>query len=179
MSFWPPRDFIRRHRPNDSASPLPLPASAPGDPALRKSRPARCHPPIDQTRRVVQGSAVAGRSEHRAGRDGRTRPDRDHFHRGHRPVHRLDPRRGGNRVWCPGVSRRRFPAPVGGLFCHGVGAVLVGGVGGGGALSLWNGWLVRRLKIPAIIVTLAGLAFYRGLALVLADLAIPNFGGNI
>jgi rhamnose transport system permease protein len=47
------------------------------------------------------------------------------------------------------------------------------------ALSLWNGWLVRRLKIPAIIVTLAGLAFYRGLALVLADLAIPNFGGNI
>ena len=47
------------------------------------------------------------------------------------------------------------------------------------ALSMWNGWLVRRLKIPALIITLAGLAFYRGLALVLADLAIPNFGGNI
>jgi simple sugar transport system permease protein len=46
-------------------------------------------------------------------------------------------------------------------------------------LSLANGWLIRALKIPAIIITLAGLAVYRGLALILADVAIPNFGGNI
>ena len=36
-------------------------------------------------------------------------------------------------------------------------------------LSAYNGLLIRWLKIPAIIVTLAGLAFYRGLALILAD----------
>jgi ribose/xylose/arabinose/galactoside ABC-type transport system permease subunit len=47
------------------------------------------------------------------------------------------------------------------------------------ALSMANGWLVRGLKIPAIIITLAGLAFYRGLALVVADLGIPHFSGNI
>ena len=35
------------------------------------------------------------------------------------------------------------------------------------------------LKIPAIIITLAGLAFYRGLALILADLGVANFSGNI
>ncbi|PYI82374.1 MAG: hypothetical protein DME26_17880 [Verrucomicrobia bacterium] len=46
-------------------------------------------------------------------------------------------------------------------------------------LSMLNGYLVRGLKISAIIITLAGLAFYRGLALITADLAIPNFGGNI
>jgi ribose/xylose/arabinose/galactoside ABC-type transport system permease subunit len=46
-------------------------------------------------------------------------------------------------------------------------------------LSMLNGYLVRSLKISAIIITLAGLAFYRGLALITADLAIPNFGGNI
>jgi ribose/xylose/arabinose/galactoside ABC-type transport system permease subunit len=45
--------------------------------------------------------------------------------------------------------------------------------------SMLNGWLVRRLQVPAIIVTLAGLAAYRGLALIVADVAIPNFGGNI
>jgi ribose/xylose/arabinose/galactoside ABC-type transport system permease subunit len=33
--------------------------------------------------------------------------------------------------------------------------------------------------MPAIIITLAGLALYRGLALILADLAIPNFGGSL
>lgn len=49
----------------------------------------------------------------------------------------------------------------------------------GWTLSMLNGELVRRLRIPAIIVTLGGLALYRGLALILADLAIPNFGGNI
>jgi ribose/xylose/arabinose/galactoside ABC-type transport system permease subunit/ABC-type Mn2+/Zn2+ transport system ATPase subunit len=47
------------------------------------------------------------------------------------------------------------------------------------ALSMTNGWLVRRLKVPAIIITLAGLACYRGLALMLADVAIPNFGGSL
>ncbi|MBI2927980.1 MAG: ABC transporter permease [Verrucomicrobia bacterium] len=46
-------------------------------------------------------------------------------------------------------------------------------------LSMLNGYLVRGLRIPAIIVTLAGLTIYRGLAHILADLAIPNFGGNI
>ncbi len=46
-------------------------------------------------------------------------------------------------------------------------------------LSLFNGWLVRLLKVSAIIVTLAGLVFYRGTALILADLLIPKFGGNI
>jgi rhamnose transport system permease protein len=46
-------------------------------------------------------------------------------------------------------------------------------------LSMVNGWLVRGLRIPAIIITLAGLAFYRGLALVVADLGIPHFSGNI
>lgn len=46
-------------------------------------------------------------------------------------------------------------------------------------LSSLNGALVRMLKLPAIIVTLAGLAFYRGLALIIADLGIPNFSGNI
>ena len=47
------------------------------------------------------------------------------------------------------------------------------------ALSTWNGWLVHRLRLPAIIITLAGLAAYRGLALILADLAIPRFGGSL
>lgn len=46
-------------------------------------------------------------------------------------------------------------------------------------LSMLNGFVVRTLKIPALIVTLAGLALYRGLALVLAEIAIPHFSGNI
>jgi ribose/xylose/arabinose/galactoside ABC-type transport system permease subunit len=46
-------------------------------------------------------------------------------------------------------------------------------------LSMMNGWLIRRLRIPAIILTLGGLALYRGVALILADLFIPAFGGNI
>jgi ribose/xylose/arabinose/galactoside ABC-type transport system permease subunit len=46
-------------------------------------------------------------------------------------------------------------------------------------LSYFNGILVRLLKISPIILTLAGLAFYRGLALIVADVAIPGFGGNI
>lgn len=46
-------------------------------------------------------------------------------------------------------------------------------------LSTLNGLLIRALKLPAIIITLAGLALYRGVALVLADVAIPGFGGSI
>lgn len=46
-------------------------------------------------------------------------------------------------------------------------------------LSALNGWLVNRLRLPAIIITLAGLAAYRGLALILADIAIPKFGGSL
>jgi ribose/xylose/arabinose/galactoside ABC-type transport system permease subunit len=42
-----------------------------------------------------------------------------------------------------------------------------------------NGVLITRLKMPAIIVTLAGLPLYRGLALIIADSFIPNFSGNI
>ena len=52
-------------------------------------------------------------------------------------------------------------------------------VGTAWLLSMVNGWLVRRLRVPAIIITLAGLAVYRGLALMLADVAIPNFGGSL
>ena len=47
------------------------------------------------------------------------------------------------------------------------------------ALSALNGWLVRLLRIPPLIVTLAGLPFYRGLALMLADALVPAFSGNI
>jgi ribose/xylose/arabinose/galactoside ABC-type transport system permease subunit len=46
-------------------------------------------------------------------------------------------------------------------------------------LSILNGLLVRRLKLPAIIITLAGLTFYRGVALILAEMGVPHFGGNI
>jgi ribose/xylose/arabinose/galactoside ABC-type transport system permease subunit len=42
-----------------------------------------------------------------------------------------------------------------------------------------NGFLVSRLKIPAIIITLAGLPLYRGVALILADISVPGFSGNI
>jgi ribose/xylose/arabinose/galactoside ABC-type transport system permease subunit len=42
-----------------------------------------------------------------------------------------------------------------------------------------NALLVRLLRIPAIIVTLAGLTFYRGAALLLADVALEDFGGQI
>jgi ribose/xylose/arabinose/galactoside ABC-type transport system permease subunit len=46
-------------------------------------------------------------------------------------------------------------------------------------LSMLNGLLVRVLKLPAIIITLAGLTFYRGVALILAEIGVPHFGGNI
>lgn len=46
-------------------------------------------------------------------------------------------------------------------------------------LSMLNGYLVRFLKVPAIILTLAGRTFYRGLALIVADLGIPRFSGYI
>ena len=43
-------------------------------------------------------------------------------------------------------------------------------------LSIYNGVLVRFLRMPSIIVTLAGLAFYRGLALILAEVASGGYG---
>ena len=48
-----------------------------------------------------------------------------------------------------------------------------------GGLVASNGLLVRWLKIPALIVTLAGLAAYRGVALVLVNLGVPGFDGNL
>jgi ribose/xylose/arabinose/galactoside ABC-type transport system permease subunit len=42
-------------------------------------------------------------------------------------------------------------------------------------VSAYNGLLVRWLRMPAIIVTLAGLAFYRGAALILADVGATGF----
>jgi ribose/xylose/arabinose/galactoside ABC-type transport system permease subunit len=42
-----------------------------------------------------------------------------------------------------------------------------------------NGLLIVKSRFPALIVTLAGLPLYRGLALILADAAVPNFSGNI
>ncbi len=44
-------------------------------------------------------------------------------------------------------------------------------------LSTFNGWTIRATRLPPIIVTLAGLALYRGLALILADSAVPSFPG--
>jgi ribose/xylose/arabinose/galactoside ABC-type transport system permease subunit len=44
-------------------------------------------------------------------------------------------------------------------------------------LSAFNGWLINRLRLPAIIITLGGLAAYRGLALILADAGQPDFPG--
>jgi ribose/xylose/arabinose/galactoside ABC-type transport system permease subunit len=67
------------------------------------------------------------------------------------------------------LVHRGFDPPV----CYAAGFVAAWG------LAMLNGGLVRSLKIPAIIITLAGLTFYRGAALILADIGIPNFGGNI
>ena len=47
------------------------------------------------------------------------------------------------------------------------------------ALSTLNGHLIRWLRIPPIIVTLAGLAFYRGLAMIIADLGVAGAGEQI
>lgn len=46
-------------------------------------------------------------------------------------------------------------------------------------LSMLNGAAIRALRMPPIIVTLAGLPLYRGVALLLADGALPHFSGNI
>lgn len=46
-------------------------------------------------------------------------------------------------------------------------------------LSAFNGWLSGRLRLPAIIVTLGGLAAYRGLALIGADALVPGFAGSL
>jgi ribose/xylose/arabinose/galactoside ABC-type transport system permease subunit len=47
------------------------------------------------------------------------------------------------------------------------------------SLSMLNGYLARALQVSTIILTLGGLAFYRGLALIIADVGIPSFSGNI
>jgi ribose/xylose/arabinose/galactoside ABC-type transport system permease subunit len=67
------------------------------------------------------------------------------------------------------VASRGFPPLLSFAVCATAGWLL---------MSL-NGLLVTRLKMPAIIVTLAGLPLYRGLALIIADAFIPNFSGNI
>lgn len=67
------------------------------------------------------------------------------------------------------LARRQMPPLL--CFAACVGTALL--------LSIANGLLIRALKLPAIIITLAGLALYRGVALVLADVAIPGFGGSI
>lgn len=41
--------------------------------------------------------------------------------------------------------------------------------------SCLNGWLIRGLKISPIILTLAGLTFYRGVALIIAHASIADF----
>lgn len=46
-------------------------------------------------------------------------------------------------------------------------------------LMTLNGWIISISRFPALIVTLAGLPLYRGLALVAADTGVPNFSGNI
>ena len=47
------------------------------------------------------------------------------------------------------------------------------------SLSMCNGYLVRALHIPALIITLGGLTLYRGVGLIIADVGVENFIGNI
>ena len=52
----------------------------------------------------------------------------------------------------------------------------------GGALGGFNGWVVNRFKVPSLVVTLATLALYRGLAQILVgdeSLSIPARYANI
>ena len=46
-------------------------------------------------------------------------------------------------------------------------------------LSCFNGWLIRFSGIPAIIVTLGMLKFYRGFAVLLAQWHDPDFNGQL
>jgi ribose transport system permease protein len=46
-------------------------------------------------------------------------------------------------------------------------------------LIAFNGWFIAQSRFPAIIVTLAALPLYRGVALILADWFVPKFSGNI
>lgn len=61
---------------------------------------------------------------------------------------------------------------------HPVIAFLGCAVSAGGLMAL-NGWVIARWSFPAIILTLAALPFYRGVALILGDLLVPGFSGNI
>lgn len=46
----------------------------------------------------------------------------------------------------------------------------------GGAAGFFNGWLIAKVKLPALVVTLGTLAFYRGIAYVLlGDQAARNY----
>ena len=47
------------------------------------------------------------------------------------------------------------------------------------AVMSLNGVLIATTGVPAIILTLAGLPFYRGVALILAEMGVPGFAGNI
>jgi simple sugar transport system permease protein len=67
------------------------------------------------------------------------------------------------------LAARQIPAPAAFLVCFAV----------GGMLMALNGWIVSSTGCPAIIITLAGLPFYRGCALILAEMAVRNFSGNI
>lgn len=45
-------------------------------------------------------------------------------------------------------------------------------------LSILNGYVIRLVRVPAIIVTLAGLTFYRGAALLIAKWVDADFAGQ-
>ena len=74
----------------------------------------------------------------------------------------------GGAVFAMGYSHGAHP-----LICFG-GCLLAAG-----GLVACNGLLAHWLRIPALIVTLAGLAAYRGLALVLVNVGVPGFDGNL
>lgn len=58
-------------------------------------------------------------------------------------------------------------------------ACFAGTVGTAWAVMSLNGVLIATTGVPAIILTLAGLPFYRGVALILAEAGVPGFAGNI
>lgn len=59
------------------------------------------------------------------------------------------------------------------------GVCFLGAMGTAWLVMSLNGILIAASRIPSIILTLAGLPFYRGVALILAEVAAPGFGGNI
>lgn len=69
----------------------------------------------------------------------------------------------------------------GAMAVHGLppAACFAGAFGTAWGVMALNGALITGLRIPAIILTLAGLPFYRGVALIAAEVAVPDFSGNI